>query len=227
MRRRRRSRKKQTTKTPDKPGRSEFTRKEWALIQSCRTPPQVQRCLRSLPYNHEKKETLRTLRGVVRHGTAHCLEAVLVAATILEQHGYPPLVLSLESVDDLDHVLFLFRKNGKYGTVGRSRDVGLHGRKPVFRSVRDLVMSYVDTYVDGSGRINGYGVGNLNDLVKCDWRLSRRHVWEVEKALIFMPHKKLKTSDRRHKRILRRLKEFKRKVPGRPVNFYSNCHQWL
>ena len=81
--------------------------------------------------------------------------------------------------------------------------------------------------MDGSGRINGYGVGNLNDLVKCDWRLSRRHVWEVEKALIFMPHKKLKTSDRRYKRTLRRFKEFKRKVSSRPVDFYSNCHQWL
>ena len=227
MSKRRTNRIKKTAKVPAKPTRSEFTRKEWALIQSCRTPLQVQRYLSSLPYNQEKKETLRTLRGVVRHATAHCLEAALGAATILEQHGYPPLMLSLESVDDLDHVLFLFRKKGRYGAVGRSREFGLHGRKPVFRSVRDLVMSYIDTYVDGSGRINGYGVGNLNDLVKCDWRLSRRQVWEVEKALIVMPHKKLKTSDRRYKRTLRRFKEFKRKYPGRPVNFYANGQQWL
>jgi hypothetical protein len=103
---------------------------------------------------------------------AHCLEAALAVATILEQHGYPPLLLDLESQDNLDHVLFLFREHSGYGTVARSRDAGLHGRKRVFRTLRALVMSYVDPYVDGSGRITGYGVLDLRTLQKCDWRLS-------------------------------------------------------
>lgn len=210
------------------PGRKGFKPQEWRIIQRCRTPQQVQKFLRALPYNRERKnETLRTFRGVVRHGQAHCLEAALAAATILEQHGYPPWLLDLESQDQLDHVLFLFRRRGRWGTVARSRDAGLHGRKPVFRTVRDLVMSYVDPYVDGSGRITGYGVGDLRKLVKCDWRLSSEDVWEVERALIKMPHRKLKTSDRRYQAMLKRYRAFRRKYPNRPVTFYSNRRQWL
>jgi hypothetical protein len=150
-----------------------------------------------------------------------------VAATILEQHGYPPLLLDLESQDKLDHVLFLFRENGRYGTVARSRDFGLHGRKPVFRSVRELVMSYVDPYIDGSGRVTGYGVFDLRTLRRCDWQLSARNVWAVEKALIEFPHKKLRTSTRRYQAILRQFRAFKKKFPRQPVTFYSNKHQWL
>jgi hypothetical protein len=138
---------------PPPPGREQFRPKEWAIIQKYRTPQQVQQFLRALPYNWERKgETLRSFRGVVLHWQAHCLEAALTAATILEQHGYPPLLLDFESQDRLDHVVFLFRRRGRYGTVARSRDAGLHGRRPVHRSLRRLVMSYVDPYVDGSGR---------------------------------------------------------------------------
>jgi hypothetical protein len=181
-----------------------------------------------LPYNRGKKrETLRTFRGVVRHWEAHCLEAALAAATILEQHGYPPLLLSFDSQDALDHVLFLFRHRGRYGTVARSRDAGLHGRKPLFRTLRQLVMSYVDPYVDGSGRIMGYGVFDLRTLRRCDWRLSPRNVWAVERALIKMPHRKLKTSDRRYQSMLRRYLTFRQKYPDRPATFYSNRHQWM
>jgi len=213
---------------PLPPGKEAFRPKEWAVIERCRTPRQVQRFLRELPYNWEKKkETLRTFRGVVRHWQAHCLEGALTAATILEQHGYPPLLLDFESQDKLDHVIFLFRRGGRYGTVARSRDAGLHGRKPVFRTIRQLVMSYVDPYVDGSGRITGYGVFDLRTLTNCNWRLSSRNVWAVERALIKLPHQKLKTSDRRYQAILRQFRAFRNKYPHRPATFYSNRHQWL
>jgi hypothetical protein len=213
---------------PLPPGKEAFRPKEWAVIERYRTPRQVQRFLRELPYNWErKKETLRTFRGVVRHWQAHCLEGALTAATILEQHGYPPLLLDFESQDKLDHVIFLFRRGGRYGTVARSRDAGLHGRKPVFRTIRQLVMSYVDPSVDGSGRITGYGVFDLRTLANCDWRLSSRNVWAVERALIKLPHQKLKTSDRRYQAILRQFRAFRKKYPRRPATFYSNRHQWL
>jgi hypothetical protein len=218
----------QRTNTADAPGRSAFTAKEWALIQKLRTPKRVQDYLRNLPYNWEKNgETLRTFRQVVSHGAAHCLEAALMAATILEQHGYPPLFLDLESQDNLDHVLFLFRHRGGYGTVARSRDFGLHGRKPVFRSVRELVWSYVDPYVDGSGRVTGYGVFDLRTLRHCDWRLSERNVWAVEQALIKFPHNNLRTSSRRYREMLRRFGEFKKRFPDAPVDFYAGKHRWL
>lgn len=216
------------SKAQNPPPRTAFCPKEWKIIQKLRSPEQVQAFLRSLPYNWEKRgDTLRTFRGVVKHWSAHCLEAALTAATILEQHGYPPLLLDLESQDQLDHVLFLFRRDGRYGTVARSRDLGLHGRRPVFRTLRQLVTSYVDPYVDNTARITGFGVADLRQLVKSDWRLSSKNVWEVEQALIKLPHRKLYTSDRRYQAVLRRFRAFREKFPDQAVTFYSNQHQWM
>lgn len=198
-----------TSRTPP---RSAFTRRELHLIDTLRTPRQVQRFLRRFPYNW--RETLWTFRGVVEHGSAHCLEAVLFAATILEQHGYPPLVLDLESRDKLDHVLFLYRQDGKWGTVGRSRDEGLHGRKPVFRTIRALVSSYMDPYVDGDGRLVGYGTTLLDDVAATDWRLGRRNMWSVERGLIDFPHRRLKMPPGRYTRALARFQSFKAAHPA-------------
>jgi hypothetical protein len=203
-----------------------FTRSELAVVTRHRTPLQVQRWLRTLPYNW-RNDTLWTFRNVVRHKTANCIEAALAAATILEQHGDSPLLLDLQSKDKLDHVLFLFRRRGLWGTVGKSRDVGLHGRKPVFRTVRDLAFSYVDPYVDASGRIVGYGVADLGEITRVDWRLSEHNVPSVERFLIRIPHTRLRASDRRHERALRRFRTFSegdtdRQSPGGP-----KMHQWL
>ena len=215
-------------KSPPAPGRNSFRKREWEIIQKYKTPRQVQKFLRGLPYNWEKNgETLRTFRGVVRRNTAHCLEAVLAAATILEQHMFPPWVLDIESQDNIDHVLFLFKHKGLFGTVARSRDAGLHGRKPVYRSIRQLVMSYADPYVDFTGRIVGYGVADLRTLVKVDWRLSEKNVWAVQKALIAMPHRKIGISDRRYHALHARFIAFKKTFPDRPVTFYSNRNQWM
>src|SRR5213594_4450650 len=170
-----------------------LTREERRIVRRLTTPLAVQRWLNELPYNMEKHgETLRSFRGVVRTGTAHCLEAALTAATILEQHGYPPLVLSFESIDLLDHVIFVYRTSTGWGSVARSRDPGLHGRKPVFRSPRALAMSYFDPYIDFTGRISGYAVFDLRRLGSYDWRLSRRNIWAVERALLRYPHHPIK-----------------------------------
>jgi hypothetical protein len=209
------------------PVRSAFTPGERRVIDPARTPERVQRWLDALPYNHETHgETLRTFRGVIRANEVHCLEAALCAATILEQHGYPPTVVDLESQDDLDHVVFLFRRQTRYGSVARSRDPGLHGRKPVFRSVRDLVYSYVDPYVDLTGRIEGYGLLDLRTL-DVDWRLSTRNVWAVERALIDMPHRRLRTSDDRYRRWHEKYARYKARYPERKPVFYPNRHRWL
>jgi len=213
---------------PHPPSRQAFLPQEWSIVERYRTPKQVQEFLRGLPYNWEKGgETLRTFRGVLQQGSAHCLEAALTAATILEQHGYPPLLMDFESQDKLDHVVFLFRRGGRWGCVARSRDFGLHGRKPVFRTLRSLVMSYADPYVDNTARITGYGVLDLRTLPRCDWRLSQRNVWAVERRLIEMPHWKLKTSDRRHRAMLERYRAFRRQHPEGPVTFYEGQHRWL
>jgi hypothetical protein len=88
-------------------------------------------------------------------------------------------------------------------------------------------MSYVDPYVDGSGRITGYGFADLRTLVKSDWRLSTKNVWEVERALIKMPHRKIQTSNRRYQTMLRQFLAFRKKHPDKPATFYSNRHLWL
>ena len=210
------------------PPREAFTRKEWDIIQKVRTPRQAQRFIRTFTYNHERQgETLRSFRGTLRHTTAHCLEAALVAAAILEQHGYPTLLLDLESKDKLDHVVFAFRQGGRWGAVGQSRDFSLQGRKPLYRTLRHLVMSYVDPFVNEKARIIGYALVDLRTLVSTDWRFSSRNVWSVETALIRLPHRKLKSSDQRYEKVLRRYRAFKGKYPDRQVTFYSNRHQWM
>ncbi len=210
------------------PSRSSFTPKEWAIIRTHRTPQQVQQFIDSLPYNREKpKETCRSFRTVLAKRTAHCLEAAITAATILEQHGYPPLMLSLESVDKIDHILYLFKQKGWWGAIGRSREAGLHGRKPVFRTVRDLMLSYVEPYVDYTGRVTGYGVGNLYAVDNCDWRFSPKNVWKVEKYLLKMPHKKYRMAKRRYQQVLRRYKAFRATHPKAPVNYYASRPTWM
>lgn len=163
----------------------------------------MQKYLRGLKYNREEKgETLRSAEKALNLGTAHCLEACFVAAAILEKHGYPPLVLSFESKDQLDHVIFVFQSKGKWGSIARSRDDGLHGRPPVFRSLRDLAFSYFDPYIDKTGRIKGFQIANLDD-TKTDWRTSKKNVWAAEQYLIDLPHRKLPTSDARYKKMYR------------------------
>jgi hypothetical protein len=210
------------------PSRTEFTAKERAVIERWRTPYLVQRWLKSLPYNHElERETLRTFRVVVRLHTAHCLEAALCAAAILEPHGYPPLLMDLESVDELDHVVFLYRQDGRWGCVAKSRDPGLFGRKPVFRTPRDLAMDFFEAYVDHTGRINGYGILDLRTLKRANWRLSERNVWTVQDALYRMPHRPLHMPDAEYATWHERYERYKRRYPDRRPAFYPRKRRWL
>jgi hypothetical protein len=206
-----------------------FSPAERRLIRCLSTPSAVQEYLNALPYNNEPppgRATLRSFRGVVRHGTAHCLEAALAAAVILEQHGYPPLVMSFESIDELDHVLFVYRASSGWGSIGRSRDPGLHGRKPVFDTPRNLALSYVDPYVDLTGSITGYAVVDLRVMGGYDWRLSDRNVWKVERVLLDWPHNRIRTSIRRVAALRARYRTFKQQHPDRKPLYYRGRDRW-
>ena len=210
------------------PGREAFSRKEWGLVESLRSPLSVQRYLSGLRYNRERcGATLRSFRGVVRAGEAHCLEAALFAAAVLEQHGYPPLLLSLESQDKLDHVLFVFKHRGLWGAVARSRDTALHGRKPVFRNLRQLAWSYHDPYVDTTARLLGYGLASLYELGNYDWRFSEKNVWKVERHLQEIPHKPLRSSERRYRSLLARYEEWHARHPDRSPVYFDDRHTWM
>jgi hypothetical protein len=205
-----------------------FTASERKLIARLRTPRAVQTFLNRLPYNEEPhgRATLRSFRGVVRHGCAHCLEAALFAAVTLEQHGYPPLVLSFESIDELDHVIFVYRRRGRWGSIARSRDPGLHGRRPVFATPRALALSYVDPYVDFTGRVTGYAVVDLRMLGPYDWRLADTNVWKVERMLLDHPHRSIRTSDARINALRKRYRAFRAANPGRKPIFYRRRDRW-
>jgi hypothetical protein len=208
--------------------RQPLTAAERRLIRTLRTPAAVQRWLNALAYNAETDgESQRSFRGVVRTHAAHCMEAALFAAVVLEQHGYPPLVMSLESQDNLDHVVFVYRIASGWGSVARSRDPGLHGRRPVFATLRGLAYSYLDAYVDDTGRLRGYGVANLADAMgRYDWRWTSGNVWKVEQMLIDWPHLTLPSSDSRYRALRRKYRQFRKAHGGRKPLFYRGREQW-
>lgn len=171
------------------------------LAKVLKTPKAVQQFLRTLPYNHEEDgETVRSAFSALKKRKAHCFEETFIAAAILEHHRFPPLVVSIESQDNLDHVIYVFKENNLWGSIARSRDEGLHGRPPKFRSIRDLVRSYVEPFIDKTGRITGYQLANLDD-TGTDWRFSKRNLWKAEKYLIDLPHKSFHSSDAQYKKV--------------------------
>jgi hypothetical protein len=205
-----------------------FTARERRLIARLRTPDAVQRYLNALPYNQEPggRATLRSFRGVLRHGCAHCLEAALFATVVLEQHGYPPLVLSFESIDELDHVIFVYRRGGRWGSVARSRDPGLHGRKPVFATPRALALSYFDPYVDFTGRVTGYAVVDVaKEMGEYEWRLADTNIWKVERMLLEYPHRRITSSDRRVDGLRAWYRAYRQRYGRKPVD-YRGRDRW-
>ncbi len=211
----------------DLPPLTAFSAAERRLIRRLRTPERVQRFLNALPYNTEPRgDTFRGFRQVVRRRTAHCAEAVLFAACVLERHGYPPLVMSLESADGLDHVIFIYRRNGRWGSVARSRDPGLHGRKPRFRTLRALVMSYFDAYIDATGCIEGYAPTDLRKLGVIDWRFSAKNLWALEKALIALRHRRITYSRSRVRRMRAKYLAYREKHGKKPL-FYRGRDKWM
>ena len=219
------------TGTP--PPITSFSRAERQVVQRCSTPARVQRWLNRLPYNTEPAgETLRSFRQVVRHGTAHCLESALSAACILEQHGYPPLLLDLHSIDNLDHVVFVYRQGGRWGSVARSRDPGLHGRKPVFRSLRALAMSYFDPFVDFTGGLTGYSTFDLRRLAPYDWRFSSKNMWHIQRVLIAQAGVrqagvKLKVVRGRMRPLRTKYKKYMAVYGKKPVDYYRGREKWM
>ena len=197
------------------------------MIDRLRSPLAVQQWLNALPYNTEKGgETLRSFRSVIRTGTAHCLEAALSAAVIMEQHRYPPLVLSFESIDLLDHVIFVYRARTGWGSVARSRDPGLHGRRPLFATPRALALSYVESYVDLTGGIKAYAVVDLRVMGDYDWRLSEKNVWKVEQMLLDWPHRRLIPSREKIAAMRRRYRRFREAHGYKPWKYYRGRERW-
>jgi hypothetical protein len=113
-------------------------------LRGLRTPQRIQRFLDDLPYHHAN--TAWSPRKVLREGTGHCLEGAIFAAAALRVIGFPPLLLDLEAVRDVDHVLAVFNTHGHWGAIAKSNYSGLRYREPVYRTLRELVLSYFEHY---------------------------------------------------------------------------------
>ncbi len=151
----------------------------------------------------------------------------MAAAALLEPHGYPPVILDLESADQIDHTLFVFEHHGKYGAVGKSRDVGLDGRKPVFSTIPALVQSYVIPYIDERACLEAYGLLDLRAL-NGRWRSARHNVWFVEEALRNIPHTPLRLSGRVISHWRNRMRAFNRSHhPDTQPSYFPDQHTWL
>lgn len=170
-----------------------FAREELCLLRSLETPRKVQDFLNALPMNFEEEgETCMSPRRVLRERRAHCMEGAMLAAAALRFQGRPPLVLDLTAVDhDDDHVVALFRERGYWGAISKTNHAVLRYREPVYRTVRELVMSYFHEYFlnDGRKTLRSYsGAINLSRFDARGWMTAEGGVWYIPEFLDGVPH---------------------------------------
>lgn len=178
-----------------------LTPQEKRLLRSLSTPWKIQSYLDALPYNKEPDgETCRSPRRTIRDQSAHCFEAALLAAAALRVNGRPPLILDLESVRDDDHVIAVFRLDGHWGALAKSNYSGLGFREPVYRTLRELVMSYFEHYYNLKGEKTLRAFSRPVNLVRfdrLDWMSAEEDVWEIPEYLTTIAHTRILRTHRR------------------------------
>lgn len=167
-----------------------LTAEECALVESLETPLKIQAYLDSIPYARLGN---RSPLNVIRERKAHCLDGALFAAAMLRMHGYPPLMMDLipEPERDDDHVLALYRVNGRWGCLAKSNFVGIRARQPVYLTRRELAMSYFETYYNVEREYTLRGYSRLVDLRAWDrlnWMLDDAGIDEIERRIPRLPH---------------------------------------
>ncbi len=169
-----------------------LSKEELHLLRRLSTPEKIQQYLEDLPYNKEREgETCLSPRRVVRYNTAHCFEGALFAAAALRVNGRPPLILDLEAVRDDDHVIAVFRVNGCWGAIGKSNYAGLRFRSPVYRNLRELVISYFEHYynLDGEKTLRAYSRPvNLARFDTMGWMTAEDDLWSIPEYLVEIKH---------------------------------------
>jgi hypothetical protein len=171
---------------------------EVQILRKLDSPAKIQRFMDcEIAYNLEPDgDTGRSPRLVLRDRVAHCMEGALVAAAALRYIGYPPLIVDLEAVRDSDHVLAVYRRNDHWGALAKSDYAGLRSREPVYRSIRELVISYFEHYYNPAGEktLCAYSRPvNLKRFDRIGWMTAERDVWEIPNHLCDIPHTKILT----------------------------------
>ncbi len=172
-----------------------LTDEETAQLRRLKTPEMIQAYLDGLRYNTEPGgETLRSPRRVLRDATAHCAEGAFLAAAAFRVNGRPPLVVDLVAVRDDDHVLAVFKERERWGAVAISKFAGLRFRSPVYRTIRELVMSYFDHYYNWDGERSLRAYSRPVSLARFDpigWMTSEDDLWPITDHLAAVGHVQL------------------------------------
>lgn len=191
-----------------------FNEKELRVFQKLKNPRHIQDFLETLPINFEEHhDTFMSPRRILRERKAHCLEGAVFAASALAVHGRPPLLLDLETTpNDESHVVTVFRERGRWGAVSKTNHAALRYRDPVYRSVRELAISYFHEYFLDSGTktLRSYGTLNLARFNRRNWTTDEEDLWYIERALVAARHFPIVTSARA--RFLRRADPIEQKA---------------
>ena len=183
-----------------------FTPAELRKLRALKNPQGIQRFLDNIPYH--LADTAWSPRLVLRERTAHCLEGSIFAAAALRANGYPPLLLDMEADQDTDHVIAIYREGGAWGAIAKSNYAGCRGRQPVYRSLRELAMSYFEDYFNLRREYSLRTFSRPVNLARFDdlqWMTSEKSVWFIPEYLCGIFHYKL--LKRGMKRRLPRLDE--------------------
>ena len=171
-----------------------FSSAELRTLRALKTPVGVQRFLDAMPYH--LAATAWSPRVLLRERTAHCLEGAIFAAAALRVLGFPPLILDMEADHDTDHVLAIFKVRGHWGAVAKSNFTGCRYREPVYRTLRELALSYFHIYFNlrGERTLRRYSRPvNLTRFDRDHWMTSERDIWFIPNHLCDIPHKSLLT----------------------------------
>ena len=173
-----------------------WTSQEIRALRALRSPAGIQRALDAMPYH--LASTAWSPRRVLAARTAHCLEGAIFGAAALRVLRFPPLLLDLEAVQDTDHVLAVWRERGGWGAIAKSNFSGLRFRAPVYRTLRELVMSYFEGYVNLRGERTLRAYSRPLSLARFDrthphWETTEDELWFVAEHLARVPHARLLT----------------------------------
>src|SRR5438477_11051131 len=171
-----------------------LTPRELRTLRGLKTPAGIQRFLDELPYN--LSFTARSPQKVLRDRTASCLEGGIFAAAALRIIGVPPLIFDLEAEQDTDHVIAIFKVREHWGAVAKSNFTGCRYREPVYRSLRELAMSYFNVYCNLRGERTLRRYSRPVNLVRFDrlhWMTTDKPIWFIAEHLCEIPHISLLT----------------------------------
>jgi hypothetical protein len=167
-------------------GRTSFglSAADWRTLRALSTPVRIQKFVDELTYQYA--DTAWSPERVLRERKGHCMEGALLAAAALRVNGHPPLLMDLEAARDDDHVVALFRERGLWGGIAKSNFAGLRFRTPVYRTLRELAISYFEDYFNlrGERTLRAYaGPVNLARLDGEHWMTSEDDLWCVPELL--------------------------------------------